>query len=498
MSYPTIEKKYLNKMSFESCYTASQIQAIEKSASIDQDSFKLMQKAGQAAFKHIQNTYNTNELTIFTGPGNNGGDGYVVASLAFDAGMSVKIYCAAEVDKLSGPANLAYQDCRAKGVPIHKFSNLIKPTSGLIVDAVLGIGVDRDLEGEILAMVEYINSQTNKVVSIDIPTGLDSDSGVVHGTAVKANSTITFIGKKQGLLTNNGLDYAGDITLDRLSIDEQYFSSIKPSTYLLNNSLLSNNLKKRENNTHKGKYGHLVIVGGERGMPGAVIMAALAAFRTGAGLVTVLTDKQHVFENTYQHPEIMYSPIGDTLDNEIIQKADAIVFGPGMSNSAWSMSLLSQLDYTGPIVIDGGGLRVLPKSKKAFNDLIITPHAGEAACLLGVNSEDVQKNRFASIIELSNKFTATTILKGSGSLIHADGETYILPNGNPGMASAGMGDILSGIIGALLANGYSSSLAAMMGAYIHSEAGDRASYKKPVGTMAIDLLNFIQEIMNEY
>ena len=470
---------------------------------------ELMQTAGQAAFALLQRQWpNARSIVVFCGGGNNGGDGFVLARLAKMQGFSVTIYAIKNVNDLSGLAQEMANACQALNIPIRFWENqpINFTKTDVLIDALLGSGLEGIVKGCFKTAINCINQSGKPVLAIDIPSGLNANTGQCQGNTVKASHTITFIGLKQGLFTSDGPEYCGKITCDSLNIPQHFYKKIKPTAYLFNKEILKKFLKKRPRTANKGCYGHVLIVGGDYGMAGAVRMAAEAALRIGSGLVSVATHAEHRCIVNAQCPEIMCHAIKTSKALEpLINQATVIVAGPGLGQTDWSIALLTEClkAQSKPLLLDADALNLISKKInlakfKLVNKLILTPHPGEAGRLLFTTTKKIQENRFEAIMKLQKKYHATVVLKGAGTLITSEKTSPIVcTQGNPGMATAGMGDVLSGIIGGLLAQGLPNFESAQIGVYLHARAADMAAAKcGERGLMATDLFYFLQKLSN--
>lgn len=366
---------------------------------------------------------------------------------------------------------------------------------------------------------------SKKIFAVDIPSGLQADTGVAYQPTVKANYTISFIGLKQGLFTNNGPDYCGKLLFDSLGVDDDIYQQVENSSWLISqdwaSDIIKHSLGKRPKNSHKHQFGHIVIIGGDKSMPGAVVMAGSAALRTGAGLVSIITNAIHSSEISQQQLELMVYGVSENIDAqklkiiELLTKANVIVLGPGLGQTYWSQQifdlvlnyLVNNLSSYTAAVIDADGLSLLSdyikiaenreKFNKIASKLVLTPHPGEASRLLH-KSLDISINRFAAVAALSDYYQATIILKGVGSLIkNIDHKIALCNAGNPGMATAGMGDILAGMVAALLASNLDIYTASCLAVYLHATAADRQAKKfGERGLLATDLLLEIRRLIN--
>lgn len=464
--------------------------------------YALMQRAGKAVFNHLQNTYPlAKNILVCCGAGNNAGDGYVIASLAQEAGLQVNVISLSEVKKLTGDAKTAYEKWFSLGHQLTPFSCELLHTVDVIIDALLGTGLQRNVEGEWAELISAINQSNKPVIAVDIPSGLCADTGRIAGQAIQATSTLSFIGLKKGLFTHRGVDVCGEILFDNLSLPAGVYARQSEQAQLLDWAFLKQQIKSRQPSTHKHQLGHVFILGGDRGMPGAIRMAAEAALRSGAGLVSVVSHSAHAPVVLAGRPELMFHACDDgCVSHNLLANASSIVVGPGLTDSAWSENILAAaLQSHAPKVVDAGALRLLSAEDGPRDDWVLTPHPGEAASLLGENNNAalIQESRFSSVELLQHQYGGHIVLKGAGSLLQSPNELIQLcPYGNAGMATAGMGDVLSGIIGSLLAQAYDLSLASRLGVCIHSLAGDMAAENGQTGLLSSDLFSHIRQLMN--
>lgn len=462
----------------------------------------LMERAGQAAYETLLFMQEElDSIAVFCGKGNNGGDGYVLARLAHEDGIDVTVYSLAKISELTATARAAESACREAGVLILPFSATkdIDIEVDVIVDAILGIGAKGQMHGDALKAIQLMNNTEAAVLSLDIPSGLDADTGEVLGEAVIANQTITFIGLKQGLHTGKGMAYCGKMHCDTLAIGEEIFAAVDNCAYRMELSELENYLLPRHAYAHKGDFGRVLIVGGDYGMAGAVRMAGEAALRVGAGAVTVATRPEHIAVVVANRPELMCYPIHQASDlAPLIAAADVIVCGPGLGQSEWSKQLYDLvLASKKPTVMDASALHFLAAQPSTSEQWVLTPHPGEAAALLATDVAHIQKNRYAAVEQLQQRYKSIVVLKGAGSIVTGQD---MLPEvcfaGNPGMATAGMGDILAGIIAGLVAQHFSLEDAARFGVCIHAQAGDNAAEHGERGLLASDLLDELRDLVN--
>ena len=484
------------------------------------NTFELMVLAATSVFQILQSNYpHANKLIIFVGSGNNAGDGYIVAAKARLAGMSVEVIQLCNSNKLAGIALEAYEHAKSSGVETRPFdAKLLDECSShketLIVDAILGVGINKSITGLYERAIVAINSANYPVLSVDLPSGLNADTGRAMGVAVEADITVSFLGLKQGLLTGEGQDYSGQVFFEHFNIPDNIYSSessLKPSSTRIDINYLEGRLKPRRKSAHKGDHGHVVVLGGDIGFGGAGIMAAEAAQRTGAGLVSLVTRNEYKTAALVRSPELMV--IGKEDEKKwggILKKASCIVVGPGLGTDEWGRSILSKvielkkINDT-PVLFDADALTLLSQWENIRESIethnaVFTPHPGEAASLLRCSTEFVQLDRFRAVKELVKLLGGSCLLKGSGSLTFSEegpDTIYLCNEGNVGMASGGMGDILSGIVASFIAQGLSCADALNCGICIHGEAGDLASRAKGErGLRATDLFPFLAKLLN--
>jgi len=425
----------------------------------------------------------------------------------------VQLVNLADPERLKGDALKAYQDWLAVAGTITPLSDVNYQRPQLIVDALIGTGLDRNLNSQWLEVVELINKSTLPVLAIDIPSGLDANTGHVWGGAVKADLSITFIALKQGMYTAQARDYCGEIIFKSLAVPAELYQQVNSPISLLNWTSLQTQLPPRNASSHKGQHGKVLIIGGNQGMPGAVRIAGEAALRSGAGLVKIITHSDHAAMLIATRPELMVQGISnpDSEKDQIKESldwADSIAIGPGLGSNSWALALLElSLQQTQSKVLDADALNLL--SQFASTDLtkaILTPHPGEAARLLEIGIQEVENDRYQALRQLLQKYHSTIVLKGAGSLIgstvdssaenNSDYPISVCPYGNAGMSSAGMGDCLSGIVASLLNQTPTAKLTAEIAVSIHAKAGDMAAKDGMIGLLASDLMPHIRTLRN--
>ncbi|PCI75375.1 MAG: bifunctional ADP-dependent NAD(P)H-hydrate dehydratase/NAD(P)H-hydrate epimerase [SAR86 cluster bacterium] len=510
-------------------YTAEQVRLLDKIAieQFDIPGFTLMQTAASISFSRLMEKWpQTRHVQVFAGSGNNAGDGYLIASLAKEQGLSTEVITLSDPDKLQGDAKLAWDWAAKRQVLMTAFAEFdFEHEKGhahpVVVDALLGTGLDREVTGDYAKAIEFINRADRPVLAIDIPSGLSADTGACLGIAVAADATVTFIGLKRGLLTNQAGDYVGELIYHNLGVPDAVFSSEsspKPMVHRIDINSTSAMLAPRAIASHKGNHGHVLVIGGDYSFGGAVIMAAEAALRSGAGLVSVITRSSHRPALLARRPEVMVLGTEDDNANidDLISRATAIVIGPGLGRGDWARALMqkalsAQISASKPLVIDADALHLLAEKREQGtagkgsgikrDNWILTPHPGEAAALLNRSIGEIQDDRYAAVRQLNEIWGGVCLLKGSGSLIctaeNSRQNIFLCSEGNAGMATGGMGDVLSGIVGGLVAQGNSLRNSLCAGVCIHGEAADLSMQADGQrGMAATDLMPYIRQLVN--
>ena len=481
-------------------YTGTQIGKIERRAAdiAGLDSWTLMQRAGRCAFQLLQAKWpKARSLTVWCGAGNNGGDGYVVAGMAAQAGWAVEVIALGE--STTEPARRALQEATQHSMRVGPTLTASSPRGAVLVDALLGTGLTRAPEGDFRAAIECMNEQARPVVSLDLPSGLDSDSGGTPGVAVSADLTVTFVGMKLGLQTGRGPDLCGSLVFDRLGVPGEAYDEVQSVARLIEGNAVARLLPPRPAGLHKGGAGHVLVLGGAEGMSGAARICAAGAFRVGAGLVTLATHSSHAAMANIEMPELMVQAVDERSSlARLFSGKRALVVGPGLGRGVWGRDLFAAcLEQSMPRVIDADALNRLAEEPVTRSDWVLTPHSGEAARLLDCSIAEVEADRPAAVIEIQKRYGGVCVLKGVGTLVAVtDGAISLCDRGNPGMASAGMGDLLAGVIGGLLAQGLSAAQAACAGVWLHASAGDLAAGEYPRGLVARDLLKPLRKLVN--
>ncbi|HEY5682410.1 MAG TPA: NAD(P)H-hydrate dehydratase [Sulfuricaulis sp.] len=487
----------------EALYTAAQVRELDRLA-IEARKIPgatLMQRAGEAAFDLLRARWpRARRVAVVCGSGNNGGDGYVIARLAREYGLTVIALGLDTPEKIKGDAAAARKKAKSAGVAMRNFQADLLGGQDIIVDALLGTGLEREVDGEWCAAIEAINHSHIPVLAVDIPSGLNADTGRVMGAVVRASATMTFIGLKPGLFTGTGREHAGEIFFNDLKVPPDIYTKIPVMIKRLTEASLHGLMPMRRQDMHKGDAGHVLVIGGDRGMPGAARLAGESAYRAGAGLVILATHPEHAAHISAACPELIVHGVAtpEAL-RPLLARADVIAMGPGLGQGEWGNALFGTvLDTKLPMVVDADALNILAADPLMHADWILTPHPGEAARLLGLSIEEIQADRFAAAHELVASFGGVCVLKGAGTLIASlyDGVVSVCDRGNPGMASGGMGDVLTGVIAGLRAQGLISPMAARLGVWVHAAAGDDAAANGESGMMASDLLPYLRHRLN--
>jgi hydroxyethylthiazole kinase-like uncharacterized protein yjeF len=495
--------------------SSEQVRTIEpKAAQIAGCSmFELMQRAGEAAFKALKQAWpNAMNIIVVAGNGNNAGDGYVLAKLAKQQGINVVVICEQPERELIGDAKQAQLEWQQQGGETQQFAELDYTQFDVVVDALLGTGVTGEVKPAFQAVIQQINRANIPVLSIDLPSGMFANTGQALPLCIDADVTITFIATKPGLVSGIGKEFCGKLIFADLGVGKEFFDIARSGAQLVDWSMLQS-LQSRPVHGHKGSFGKLLCIGGNQGMAGAIRLSAEAALRCGVGLVKVYCHESSSISISAGRPEIM-------LTHKELEAAlewcSCIVVGPGLGQDNWAHQQFSSLfeylkHHPKPLVIDADGLNLLAaiKDKAAVQntlarlpELVLTPHPGEASRLLNCNIAKIESDRYLSSQHIAQKYQSVCVLKGAGTIIqmqelHQVRGCFVCKGGNPGMATAGMGDLLTGVVGAFLAQGFTSQKAAVYGVCAHAEAGDRVAIQYGQrGMIASDLLQPLRAIVN--
>lgn len=510
----TTQKALHRKMAFGiPLYTAEQCQQLDRYCIDDLgvSGYQLMQQAAQAAFAVLLSEWpNVQELIIVCGKGNNGGDGFEMARIAQEHGIDVQLVFDGAIYRLEGEARQAAEAAVNAGLSVIASEQVNWCKSNcVIVDALLGTGIKGQPSESIAQLIELINHSELPILSVDVPSGLNGTTGFAPGVAVKADITVTMLLNKQGLFTANASEHVGQVRLASLGIPKAAKARFVPKVFLQNWHSISQSelFRPRKSTAHKGNFGHVLIIGGDQGMAGAVSLSGSAALRSGAGLVSVATRAEHVCGIIARQPEIMAHGVesGQQL-LPLIEKADVIAIGPGLGQSAWGQQMLQQVMQSQlPLVLDADALNLLAQGKIQHNlserVSVITPHLGEAARMLKCDTLNIMQDRFTALDQLSERFSSHVVLKGAGSVVGNNKKVSVCGDGNPGMASGGMGDVLTGIVASLMAqhiNELNEQLHQVVSAAVclHSGAADEAAKQGQTSLLASDLLVELRRLLN--
>lgn len=466
----------------------------------------LMEKAGNCLFEEVMQELKGDdfkEVFIICGAGNNGGDGYVLARKLVNRYIPVKVYSTVDPEELTGDARINYErfieldygiTVLNSQNEINKFQEEIQ-SEGLIVDAILGTGLTRTVENNIEEIIHIINDSKKRIYSVDIPSGIGADNGKVYKAAIKAHKTITFQLPKLGCILYPGAEYSGELVIKDIGIPNEAIQKNSPDIFLIDKDFVKNILPHREKDIHKGNCGKLFIIAGSKGMAGAAVLACRAALRSGIGLVTAGIPAGILDIIQISVPEAICKPLGNEENIEIdiscltsilegAQQSDVIAIGPGMGKNPDIQSIVKKLieEAQVPLIIDADGLNAIGERADAFfkgdKSIVITPHPGEMSRLTGLDISQINENRIDIAREYSKKWGTIVILKGARTVIAIpDGKVYLNITGNPGMAAAGSGDVLTGILSSFVSQGFSVDKAAIAAVFIHGRAGDMMAEK---------------------
>ncbi len=484
-------------------YSTQQVRALDAYAieTLGIPGYTLMQRAGEAALRCLRTGWpGARSVVIVCGPGNNGGDGYVLARLARSAGLTVTVLAASPPDRLRGDARQAAEAWLAEGGTVRPFEPQPLAEADLIVDALLGTGLQGTLRAPMAQVIRRINAAGRPVLALDVPSGLDSDTGLPLGEAVQAECTLSFVGLKTGLFIGDGPQFAGRVCFDDLGLGATLAEPPPARLERILEAQIGRALPRRARSAHKGDFGRVLIVGGAVGMPGAARLAGEACLRVGAGRVSVAVAPQNVPAVAAGRPELICLPLAEPQElREAAQGVDLIAIGPGLGRSEWARGALQvALEAGKPLVVDADALNLIAAAGAgARQEWILTPHPGEAGRLLGVGTAEVQRDRLGALERLTARYGGVVVLKGAGTLIGAPGRTAALcERGNPGMASPGMGDVLTGVIAGIFAQCGDAWTAARAGVLAHALAGDAAARSGERGLLAGDVIEELRACIN--
>lgn len=482
-------------------YRAEQVRELDRVAIqvLGIPGYTLMTRAGEAVYRALRTRWpEAGRITVVCGVGNNAGDGYVVARCARADGLDVGVVEVGDAGRLRGDAATAREDAQKDGVLARAYQGEARFAAEVLVDAVFGTGLDRPVTGEWRAAIDAMNESGCPALAVDIPSGLGADTGAVLGAAVRAEATVSFIGLKQGLFTAEGPAHCGEVLFHDLAVPGRVYESSLPSALLIDLDDGPAWLAPRHRSANKGRFGHVLVVGGAEGYGGAARMAGEAAARCGAGLVSVATHPLSL-TGCVARPELMCRGIEAPEGlAPLIEKASVVAVGPGLGQSRWGSEMLAAVLATDlPLVVDADALNLLSRQPRCRDNWVLTPHPGEAARMLDRTPAAIQADRFEAAAQLRVRYGGVVVLKGAGSLVQgSDGQVGLCTRGNPGMATGGTGDILTGVIAALAAQGCDLDTAARLGVCLHARAGELAAADGERGTLATDLLPHLRRLVN--
>ncbi|MGP2519753.1 bifunctional ADP-dependent NAD(P)H-hydrate dehydratase/NAD(P)H-hydrate epimerase [Pantoea ananatis] len=461
--------------------------------------YELMLRAGQAAYEHITVHWpDAEHWLVLCGHGNNGGDGYVVARLAQAAGKEVTLLACDSDKPLPDEAEAARNSWLEAGGVIHAPDVAWPEKVDIIVDALLGTGISRAPAEPVSTLITQVNAHDAPVMAIDLPSGLSAATGNTPGEVINATHTLSVIALKPGQLTGKARDCIGSLYFADLGL-QSFLSAQSPPMARYDARFLFHWLKPRKATSHKGEQGRLLVIGGDSGTAGAVRMSAEAALRTGSGLVRVLTHKDNIIPILTARPEIMVDVLTDAGLADALEWADVIAIGPGLGQREWGKKALEKVKSTEkPMLWDADALNLLAISAEKRQNRIITPHPGEAARLLGVKTSEIESDRLQAARELAKRYGGVAVLKGAGTIIASEnGQMAFADVGNAGMASGGMGDVLTGIIASLMGQKLALFDAACAGCVAHGAAADTLAEQRGTrGMLASDLFDLLWQFVN--
>lgn len=478
-------------------YSVAQVRAFDARAIATQGvtGYELMERAGAASLRALREAWpSARRVAVACGGGNNGGDGYVLARLLRAAGLEVRVHAVVDPSALRGDARRACDDYLSAGGLLEPLLHPDPARCDVIVDALLGTGFRLPIREPFASVSASINHSGRPVLALDIPSGLDGDTGRASEGAVRATRTLCFVALKQGLCLEQGPEFCGELLLDDLGVRVGSEGEDLPRWHCLDDGDVRAALPRRSRDAHKGLFGHVLVVGGNRGMPGAARLAGEACLRVGAGLVTVATHPEHAASLALARPELMCAGVEEAATlRPLLDRCTVVAIGPGLGQDHWARALLAEVLLAGkPLVIDADALNLLAAQRlqQLPTPSVLTPHPGEAARLLCVDARTVQSDRRDALRQLCERSGAVVVLKGHGTLV---GKTGAIPAlcraGNAGMASGGMGDVLTGAIAGVLAQCRDPWLAARAGVLIHARAGDTLAQRYGArGLMAGDVV----------
>lgn len=486
-------------------YSTEQVRALDAYAiAHGTPGYTLMKRAGEAALRALRSRWPMAiKISILTGGGNNGGDGYVLARFAQAAGLSATVLAVIPPERLRADARSAYDDWCASGGRVVPYSVDLLSQADVLVDALLGTGLTNAVRSPFQEAITALNAAGKPVFALDLPSGLNADTGEVMGVAVRADCTISFVALKTGLFLAQGPDHAGRLLFDDLEVSPPTESRFQPQLERMNEADIAAALPPRERHANKGDFGRVLVVGGGAGMPGAVRLAGETCLRVGAGLVTVATARENLTAIAAGRPELILHAIDRPEDLEgPLRVATVVAIGPGLGRTDWAQAMLDRVLASGKrLVIDADALNQIAERELAVPaGSVLTPHPGEAGRLLGESTAQVQSDRVTALRQLCTRHPgAIIVLKGAGTLIGTDAPNTLYAlceRGNPAMATAGMGDVLTGAIAGILGQCHDPWLAARAGVMAHALAGDDLARDRQRGVLALELAEAINRWVN--
>lgn len=499
---------------FKACY-AEEMRAVDRAAAETGGipGIVLMENAALACVRELCADFDMKHKTaaIFCGHGNNGGDGLAIARHLYNLGTDVTVFLVSGTE-FKGDARINYDIVKNMGIPIDTVIDsegleYIIRSFDIIIDAILGTGISGTVRGMAYDVIKAINENARYILSVDVPSGINSDSGEICGVCISADKTVTFAGYKMGMFMYPAADCTGEIVPDMISVPESVITSQGLQINVTDSGFVRSIIKKRSNNTHKGDYGKLLIIAGSEGMSGAAYMSAQAALKSGAGLVTLACCRSIHSALESKTTEVMTLPLDDCEGHisasalplllQRLKKADAVLIGPGLGTSPDVDEIVKGIlkNSRVPVIVDADALNAAARSRQIISqcgcELIFTPHEMEMSRLTGLDVSYIESNRIEVSREFAEEYGAVLLLKGHHTIVTAPNlEQYINTTGNPGLASGGSGDVLAGIIAALAARGIGCAAAAAAAAYIHGTAGDIAAQSYGMESMsATDVLS---------
>lgn len=479
----------------------------------------LMERAGLSVAERIKSRFTKKPVMILAGGGNNGGDGFVIARELYNNNWDVKIFLFAKMEHLKGEASVHSKIAKSFGVPIEERTEIDTDelTNTIVVDSLLGTGLKRNVKEPLNQVIDVVNkAEGTQTVAVDIPSGISSDTGQVMGTAVKADFTVTFGLPKRGHYLCPGYVHTGELFVEDIGFPRSLLESDQLRVEVSEPGQLRQLLPRRQQNAHKGNFGHVFLVAGSKGKTGAALMAARAALRSGAGLVTIGIPESisQTFSCRVLEEMILPLPCSGgyfTMDSLgpalqfLEQKATVLAIGPGVSSEQETSSFVRALCSKAkvPVVIDADGINAFQKESQVLSQIeapcVITPHPGEMARLTGMSAKLIDDDRIHVAMEFAKVFNVHVLLKGFPTVLASpDDRVCINPTGNPGMASAGSGDVLTGVIAGLIAQGIPTVESIKLGTYLHGLSGNIAASKKTeIAMIARDILDFLPEALKQ-